>query len=171
MTKYSAEVKEKVLSELRECIRRGLTPHRAAKEVSQHSPIALLSLRFMAYAVAKELGRGPAKPIQHSLDSEHGSLLLKCRSKLQGEGYNVVWEQNEIRKVIEGLGSKGNPDLLAFRGDEVVLVEIVERGKGAATFVDQIERFSAVGKVLVVLPVDVGSIELWGPRQLAWSPS
>jgi hypothetical protein len=125
----------------------------------------------MAYNIAKELGRGPDKPIQHALDTEHGSLLLRCAVKLEAEGYDVVLEQNEIRRAIQRLGSSGNPDLLATRGSERLLVEVVERAKGSATFVDQLERFSAAGRVLVVLPVDTDNIEFWGPRQLGGTQS
>ncbi len=164
MTKYSPEQKRAAETELRE-------PHAAAKEVARRSSIAFLSLRYMAYDIAKELGRGPEKPIQHALDTEHGSLLLRCAAKLKAEGYEVILEQNEIRKAIERLGSSGNPDLLAVRGTERLLVEVVERTKGAATFVDQLERFSAAGKVLVVLPVDTNNLEFWGPKQLGGTES
>src|SRR5438094_387784 len=147
MTKYSPEQKREAETELRELIRRGVKPHAAAKEVTRRSQIAFLSLRYMAYDIANELGRGPDKPIQHALDTEHGSLLLRCAANLKAKGYDVILEQNEIRKAVERLGSSGNPDLLATRGAERILVEVVERAKGAATFVDQLERFSAAGKV------------------------
>jgi hypothetical protein len=39
-------------------------------------------------------------------------------------GYATISEQNEIRKFVESKGSKGNPDLSALRGNEVLLVEI-----------------------------------------------
>ena len=44
-------------------------------------------------------------------------------------GYTIISEQNEIRRLIERKGSKGNPDLIGIKDEEILFVEIVEPGK------------------------------------------
>jgi Holliday junction resolvase len=76
-------------------------------------------------------------------------------------GYATISEQNKIRKFVESKGSKGNPDLIALKGNEVLLVEIIEHIKGSATFVDQLQRYSKIGKGIVLLPINTKNINIW----------
>lgn len=169
MTKYSPEERQKAEVEIRDLLRQGLTYHRAAKEVSQHSAIEFLSLRRMAYGIAVREGFYSRPGSQHSPDTEHGLLIQGAKLKLEDAGYRVLEEQNEIRALVEARGSKGNPDLLGLKGSEVVCVEAIERAKDTATLVDQVERFAKVGKVILVLPVNTSSVELWGLQDLVGS--
>ncbi len=166
MTKYSRKERDRASSQIRTCLKNGLTYHKAAKQVSKTSPIVLLSLRRMAYRIAVQEGFYTPKGIQHVTDTEHGSLLDRCATRLERKGYSVIREQNAIRRFVEARGSKGTPDLVATKPGHTVLVEVVERSKGAATFVDQVERFSAICSVIVVLPIDLSKVEVWGSSDL-----
>lgn len=167
MTKYRDEDKKQAASQIRSHLKGGLTYHQAAKRVvSDGSPIALLSLRRMAYDMAVQEGFYTPKGIQHPTDTEHGSLLERCAARLRSQGYAVVHEQNEIRRFVESRGSKGTPDLVATKASEIMLVEVVERPKASASFVDQLERFSKVGSVLIVLPINTSRVQVWGTQDL-----
>ena len=166
MRKYSLEQRQKAEAEIRDLLRQGLTYHRAAKQVSERSAIEFLSLRRMAYDIAVREGYYSRSGSQHSPDTEHGLLIQRAKLRLEHSGYRVLEEQNEIRTFVEARGSKGNPDLVAVKGSEVVLVEAVERAKDTATLVDQVERFAKVGKVLLVFPVNTDRVELWGVQNL-----
>jgi hypothetical protein len=169
MTKYSPEERQTAEAEIRALLQQGLTYHRAAKQVSARSAIEFLSLRRMAYGIAVREGFYSRPGSQHSPDTEHGLLIQGAKLRLEDAGYHVLEEQNEIRAFVEGRGSKGNPDLVATRGSEVILVEAVERAKDTATLVDQVERFTKVGKVVLVFPMNTDRIELWGLQHLASS--
>ena len=166
MRKYGKDDIEGADAEIRSYLRRGLTYHNAAKEVSKRSPIAFLSLRRMAYRITVEEADFTPGGLQHPTDTEHGGLLAKCKEKLEVEGYNVISEQNEIRRIVQSKGSKGNPDLIAIKGNDLVSVEVVERAETSATFVDQLARFAKIGKVVVVFPMNTTNIEIWGIQDL-----
>ena len=87
-------------------------------------------------------------------------------SKYLSNGYAIIQEQNEIREFMESKGSKGNPDLIAHKDKEILLVEVIERVKTRPTFVNQLVRYTRIGKVIVVLPVNTTNIEIWGTRSL-----
>jgi hypothetical protein len=169
MTKYTPEEKEKARSDIFQLLQEGFTPHEAAKKVSEYSPIKIFSLRYMAYDIAVQEGFFSPPGSQHSTDTEHGFLIQSAKEKLQAAGYDVLEEQNEIRTFIEDHGSKGNSDLIGLKGEEIVLVEAVERTKGAATIVNQVERFAKVGKVILIFPVNTNNVELWGLQDIAGS--
>jgi hypothetical protein len=57
--------------------------------------------------------------LQHHTRTEHGILLTNCKEKLEGNGYAIIQEQNEIREFMESKGSKGNPDLIAHKDKEI----------------------------------------------------
>jgi hypothetical protein len=82
--------------------------------------------------------------------------------RLEIDGYRVLSEQNMIRKFVETKGSKGSPDLVAIKDKEILLVEVIERAKASATFIDQLERYSKIGKLNVVLPINTTNILMWG---------
>ena len=166
MRKYSKEVSQLAYSALRLYLSQGFTYHQAAKRVSEESPVSIITLRYNAYHMALKEGYFSRTNLQHNTGTIHGQLLTKCKEKLKDNGYTVIEEQNEIRKIIESKGSKGNPDLIALKGDEILLVEVVERVKETATFVNQLERFTRIGKVVIVLPINTSNIEVWGAQGL-----
>jgi hypothetical protein len=166
MPKYSKKDREKAENEIRSLLRKGLKYTQAAKELGVDSPIDLLTLRWMAYTIAVQEGYFKPKGLQHSSETEHGVLLLQSKRKLEAQGYKTIIEQNKIRKIIEAQGLRGNPDLIAIKGKDKVLVEIVERKKASATFVDQLQRFSTKGKTIIVLPVNTTNTTFWGVQNL-----
>lgn len=166
MRKYSKEVSQLADSALRLYLSQGFTYHQAAKRVSEESPVSVITLRYKAYHMALKEGYFSRTNLQHNTGTIHEQLLTKCKEKLKDNGYTVIEEQNEIRKLIESKGSKGKPDLIALKGDEILLVEVVERVKETATFVNQLERFTRIGKVVIVLPINTSNIEVWGAQGL-----
>jgi|GEM_PF-1552744 len=170
MPKYSKDVTTKAKSEIRFYLQKGFKYHDAAKEVSKHFPtVKFLTIRYWAYSIATAEGYYKQKGFQHEEDTEHGNLLQRCEAKLKIQGYKkIIREQNEIRREIEARGSKGNPDLMAINEatDDIVFVEIVEREKKSAMFVDQLERFCKIGKLIVVLPMDTSCTTFWGTQDL-----
>jgi len=130
----------KAEAEIRSHLEKGLKYHQAAKKVDEDSPISFTTLRFLAYRIAITEGYFTGTNLQHRLTTPHGNLLTKCKKRLRNRGYTMLSKQNEIRKFMESKGSKGSPDLVATK-DEVLLVEIIERKKASATFVDQLERY------------------------------
>ena len=169
MTKYSSEERHKAEVEIRDLLRQGLRYHQAAQRLSEHSVISVFTLRHMAYRIAVREGFFTPSGSQHSSDTEHGRLIQGAKLKLEDAGYRILEEQNEIRAFVEARGSKGNPDLVAVKGSEVLLVEAVERAKGTATLIDQVERFAKVGKVILVFPVNTANVALWGLQDLVGS--
>jgi hypothetical protein len=162
MTKYKKQDSEKAEAEIKSYFRRGLTYHQAAKIVAEHSPISVLSLRSIAYRIATREGIFSGTNLQHRTRTRHGYLLNKCKERLEIDGYRVLSEQNMIRKFVETKGSKGSPDLVAIKDKEILLVEVIERAKASATFIDQLERYSKIGKLIVVLPINTTNILMWG---------
>jgi hypothetical protein len=166
LRKYSKEDNEKADSELRSYMNEGFTYHQAAKKVAESSPISIISLRHRAYQMAVREGYFSGNKKQHSEFTTHGLLLIKCQQRLESEGYTVVVEQNEIRKFMESRGSKGNPDLIGVKGQEILLVEVIERVKQLGTFIDQLERYTKIGRLIIVLPIDTTNIQVWGRQEL-----
>jgi hypothetical protein len=166
MRKYSKEETERANSELRLYLTEGFTYHQAAKKVAEKSPISVISLRHKAYQIAVTEGYFSGHKRQHSELTTHGLLLTKCQKKLESNGYTVIVEQNEIRKFMESRGSKGNPDLIGTKGPEILLVEIIERVKAIGTFIDQIERYTKIGRLAIALPIDTTNILVWGSQEL-----
>jgi len=128
----------------------------------------------------------------HNPKTVHGQLISKWRKKLLKRGLIVIDKQHHIRKYMEELGTQGNPDLFALSSKtyenllkrlltnkrdpprdelrrlypidrrDIVLVEIVEKEKSGSTLVNQMERYSKVGKLIVVFPTNVSKIEFAG---------
>jgi hypothetical protein len=67
---------------------------------------------------------------------------------------------------MENKGCKGNPDLVAIKGEEILLFEIIERVKRSGTFIDQLKRYTKIGKLIVVLPIDTTNMRVWGKQNL-----
>ena len=84
--------------------------------------------------------------------------MTKTKEKLSREGYEVIEEQNEIRKTLKRLGIRGNPDFLAKKEDDMLLVEVYTDDK---KLIRQLNAYQEAGKVVLVLPVR-GNVELWG---------
>jgi Holliday junction resolvase len=40
------------------------------------------------------------------------------------------------------MGSQGTPDLIAKKGDEIILIEVIDRSKTESAIVDQLERYT-----------------------------
>lgn len=123
-------------------------------------------MRYKAYYRALKEGYFSPTNLQHNISTTHGQLLTRCKEKLEGNRYTIIQEQNEVRKFMESKGSQGNPDLIAIKGDETLLVEVIEDVKLAATFVNQLERYTKIGKVVIVLPINTSNIEVWGTQSL-----
>lgn len=156
--RYSRELVENAKKRIKEYVSRGFTYHEAAKRASKDFPIKLLTLRWYAYQISMKEGRDIGR-IQHKKSTEHGRLLEMAKNKLLKQGYNVIEEQNEIRKRMSTHGIRGNPDLYAMKGQETLLVEVYVDDK---KLISQINRYSKVGKVILVLPVNTQDIEIWG---------
>ena len=166
MIKHDKEKINLAENAIRGYLKKGFTYHQAAKLVSQSYDIPLLTLRRKAYDMAIEEGYFHTKGIQHKSATTHGKLLLATEKKLKSMGWSVLLEQNEIRKIIENKGSQGNPDLIAQKNDEILLIEIVEPGKNSSTLVNQMERFKRVGKTIIIFPINIENIEFWGVQQI-----
>lgn len=148
---------------LRRYLSKGYTYHEAAREVAKHSPIPFLSLRYRAYYMNNKLGYHETNKSRHKDYTVHGKLITKCKDKLKLDGYDVIEDQNTIRKFIESKGSKGNPDLVAIgKNGETLLVEVAEPEKDMQTLVKQLDRYQKVGKVVIVFPLDTTNTSLWG---------
>jgi hypothetical protein len=165
MIKYNKEEYEKADRIIRTYLSQGFTYHQAAKKVAEYSPISVISLRYRAYYIALKEGYFAGSNLQHRADTIHGDLLSKCKKRLENEGYNVIAEQNQIRKFVESRGSKGNPDLIATRNNEIVLIEVIERVKAVGTFIDQLERYTKIGKLIIVFPLDTTNLQIWGKQK------
>lgn len=165
MIKYDKEKMISAKNEIRTYLKKGATYHEAAKLVSQNSKIPLLTMRRIAYNIAVNEGFFHNLGIQHNPVTIHGRLLLAAEKKLKSMGWSVLVEQNKIRKIMETKGSKGNPDLLAEKEDEIILIEIIEPGKYSSTLVDQMKRFKRIGKTIIIFPINTENIEFWGIQQ------
>jgi len=155
--KYPLELKEKAEHRLKELLMAGDSYHKAAKKVSDELNLDVHGLRWRAYQLAQELGMDIGR-IQHRVWTDHGHLMIKTKEKLLREGYEVIEEQNEIRKILKRLGIRGNPDFLAKKEGEMQLVEVYTDDK---KLIRQLNAYQEGGKVVLVLPVR-GNIELWG---------
>jgi hypothetical protein len=158
MGKYPKQLVEDAKRRIREHLSEGLTYHQAAKRAAEEFPINFLSLRYHAYKISLEMSLDSGG-IQHPPWTEHGQLLETARKRLLSQGYEVLEEQNEIRKRMLAYGVRGNPDLYATKGQETILVEVYVDDK---KLIDQLNRYSRVGKVVLMLPVEAENIEVWG---------
>jgi len=71
--------------------------------------------------------------------------------------------QNKMRNM----GSQGTPDLIAKKGDEIILIEVIDRSKTESAIVDQLERYTQTGKkIIAVLPINAENIEFCGEQNL-----
>lgn len=185
--KYSPKLVRRAKNKLRTLLKRGLSVDQAANQMVIRFPtIKPNTLRNMAYYLAKhENFEIPTKQIR----TIHEKLKSICKKKFQKRGYEVLDKQNEIRRFMKQLGSThvDNPDLMAIRPkpfvklldriyasktrdnealalkeNDVILIEVVEREKGRGTLISQLERYSKVGKLIVVLPVDTRRMEVMG---------
>lgn len=166
--KYTKEVREKAKDEFRAIFLKEPTKERwsAVEEIASHyHGIARTTLAYWAWDVNRELGLS-RKGSQHLLYTDHGNLIVRLKQKFQANGYNVEIEENAIRRFVEKRGSKGHPDLLAIKGKDIALVEIIDPAKTHDKIVDQLERYSKIGRVIVVLPISTENIEFWGLQQL-----
>jgi hypothetical protein len=59
--------------------------------------------------------------IKHDLKTVHGQVIKKCEEKFHNEGYTTITEQNEKH------GLSSTPDLIAKKGDEIILIEVIDR--------------------------------------------
>jgi hypothetical protein len=112
---------------------------------------------------------------QYSATNEHGIPIDQYKLLLRAQGFEVLEEDNKIGQRLEERfkersiikcrtrGTINKPDLLAIRGDLWVAVEVMDRGKSEARFLDQIERYRvAVDHVIVVLPFRADNIDFRG---------
>ena len=91
----------------------------------------------------------------------------KQQSQLQrwevAKHYNVIII-NDVRKDIS---RSGTPDLIAKKGDEIILIEVIDRSKTESAIVDQLERYTQTGKkIIAVLPINAENIEFCGEQNL-----
>jgi hypothetical protein len=86
MRKYSKEDLDNADSELISYLSQGLTYHQAAKNVAEHIPISIISLLYRAYQMALREGYFTPRLLQHKISTSHGSLLSKCKKKLEEDG-------------------------------------------------------------------------------------
>jgi len=156
--RYPRHLVEVAKRRIREYLSEGLTYHQAAKRTSKKFPINFLTLRYHAYQISLEMGADIGK-IQHKTSTEHGRLLEMARERLLSQGYEALEEQNEIRKRLLAHGVRGNPDLYATKGQEILLVEVYVDDR---KLINQLNRYSKVGKVILVLPVEAENVEVWG---------
>lgn len=166
--KYPKETQEKAKNEFRIIFSKNPTKVRwaAVREVAPNYPdVAQTSLARWAWDVKREMNLA-RKGSQHVLDDLHGKLIIQTKQKFESQGYKVQIEENLIRHFIEERGSSGHPDLLAIKGNDIVLIEIVDRGKTQDKIIDQLERYRKVGNVVIVLPMNTANIEFWGLQNL-----
>ena len=63
----------------------------------------------------------------------HTELMRLCADDLEAQGYDVTTEyQNEFRLKLEGATISGRPDLIGFRGDQVLVVDAKSAQPGQA---------------------------------------
>ena len=86
----------------------------------------------------------------------HGFLEEKAREKLRKMGYKII-KREEAPDWIKAVG---DPDIIAVKGDEYVLVEVKPS--------DQLKRYSkAKARLVLVTDVDEGkAVEVWGMKEL-----
>jgi len=86
----------------------------------------------------------------------HGFLKEKAKEKLRKMGYRIIAREQapEWIKVV------GDPDIIAVKDDEYVLVEVKLSG--------QLKRYSkAKARLILVTDVDEGkAVEVWGIKEL-----
>ena len=124
------------------------------------------------------------KLIEKSLDAEwyshreHSYLQKITREKLEQKGYEVynIDKKEERDKAIKKLrgfnqgylsgvcqGTDRDPDLIAFKEREILIVEVASRKN---RLVRQLSYDQMAGKTLLVLPISIEDVELWGVSQL-----
>ena len=166
--RYPQEVREKAKDEFRAIFLKDPTKDRwrAVEEISSHYPgVARTTLAYWAWDVKRELGLSRIGS-QHPLYTDHGNLIVRLKQKFEANGYDVEIEENAIGRFMKERGIEGHPDLLAIKGDDVALVEIIDAAKTHDKIVDQLERYSKVGKVIAVLPINTANVEFWGLQHL-----
>jgi len=91
---------------------------------------------------------------------DHGFLEEKAREKLRKMGYKII-KREEAPDWIKAVG---DPDIIAVKGDEYVLVEVKPS--------DQLKRYSkAKARLVLVTDVDEGkAVEVWGVKELMDEP-
>jgi len=159
--RYPKHLVEAAKRRIREYLSKGLTYHQAAKRTSEEFSVNLLTLRYYAYQTSKEMAANIGE-VQHKVSTDHGRLLEMAKKRLLSQGYKVLEEQNEIRKQMLAYRVRGTPDLYAIKGQETVLVEVYVDDK---KLIDQLDRYSRVGRVVLVLPVEADNIEVWGSSE------
>jgi Holliday junction resolvase len=86
----------------------------------------------------------------------HGELWSRAKAKLERMGYRII-SRDDAPGWIK---SVGEPDIIAVKGDEYVLIEVKPS--------DQLKRYSKTrAKLILVTDVDEGkAIEVWGLKEL-----
>src|SRR5690242_6905178 len=74
--------------------------------LSNTNKIAIVSVAIIA-SLAVILGS-----IVQDNTTKAAELDANCKEKLEGNGYAIIQEQNQIREIMESRDSKGNPDLI-----------------------------------------------------------
>jgi len=87
---------------------------------------------------------------------DHGFLEEKAREKLRKMGYKIIRRE----EAPDWIKAVGDPDIIAVKGDEYVLVEVKPS--------DQLKRYSrAKARLILVTDVDEGrAVEVWGMKEL-----
>lgn len=95
----------------------------------------------------------------------HRYLVFLAKNKLRSMGYEVYERDKRLRMRTKERGlyysSLSQVDVYAERDREPVVVEVYCGG-----LVDQLQRYKKLGKVILVLPMDVEGIQLWGIKEL-----
>jgi len=120
------------------------------------------------------------KLIKQSLNPEwysqkgHRYLVRKARQKLESTGYKVYGGKSEkaierLRKLNQGWlvgicqGKDRYPDLIAFRHAEVLIVEVAS---SKTKLVRQLNYDQMAGKTVLVLPIPIRNLKVWGISEL-----
>lgn len=133
----------------------------------------------------KEYRKLVRRSLNPEADSQKGHSFLKKRTResLERKGYEVydIDKKQERENAVKRLraanegylvaicqqGKERYPDFVAFKGSECLVVEVTSRKNRV---VRQLYYDQMAGKTLLVLPVPVNNLELWGPSQVFEGP-
>ncbi|MFQ5882983.1 MAG: hypothetical protein ACE5I9_11015 [Candidatus Methylomirabilales bacterium] len=101
-------------------------------------------------------------------------LVKETRQKLREKGYEVYG--GKTKRAIEKLrslhqswlvavcqGKDRYPDLIAFKGQEYLIVEVAS---SKTRLVRQLKYDQMGGKTLLILPIPIENLQIWGLHQL-----
>ncbi|MGC8935691.1 MAG: hypothetical protein ACP5LN_11075 [Thermoproteota archaeon] len=96
----------------------------------------------------------------------HEHLVFLVKKKLRNMGYKIYERNDRLRIKAKERGvyysALSQVDVYAEKNGEAVVAEV----HCNAHLVNQLQRYKKLGKVILVLPIDMQGIEVWGLKEL-----